>query len=298
MTFRPHLRTRIRRDVFALALTCAATVPAHAIDTDPGDWSAPPAGTNLLLVYAQHASRDTLFTQGQSTTNATLDSEVVILRYVRPVEVSGLVIAPQVLLPAARLQAGGVVSALGSASGLGDLILASPVWFARSDAANRNSLAVAPYLVLPTGRYVKGQPLNIGEHRWKVILQTGGTRQLAPSLDLEGAADVTVYGRNTAAGTGGDTLAQQPQFQLQGSLNWHQAPGRLLAVGLSHTAGGQQKLNGESQDNRMATTKVALTASTFVAPTVQLLGSVGRDLKVENGFKESARINLRLLTLF
>ena len=48
----------------------------------------------------------------------------------------------------------------------------------------------------------------------------------------------------------------------------------------------------------MATTKMALTASTFVSPSLQVLVSVGRDLKVDNGFKESSRLNVRMLKLF
>lgn len=284
----------------ALAAVAAASVmaPAHAIDTDPGDWAAPPAGTNLLLVYAQHANRDSLYTDGHKTSNANLSSDVAILRYVRPVEVSGMVVAPQVLLPWAGLRTGGVVEGLGNAAGMGDLILASPVWIAREDAASRNSFAIAPYLVLPTGDYEKGKDLNIGENRWKAILQFGGTYQLSQKLDAEGAIDATIFGKNKEAGVGSDILEQSAIYQLQGSLNWHHSPGTLLAVGLSHSMGGRQKINGVSLENRMESTKLAVTASTFVAPSVQVMMSLGRDLKVDNGFKESSRVNFRILKVF
>jgi hypothetical protein len=43
---------------------------------------------------------------------------------------------------------------------------------------------------------------------------------------------------------------------------------------------------------------MALMASTFVSPTLQVLVSVGRNLKVDNGFKESSRLNVRLLKVF
>jgi hypothetical protein len=217
----------------------------HAIDTDPGDWTAPPPGTNLFLLYAQHANRNALYTNGQQTPNAKLGSDVAILRYVRPVDVSGLIVAPQVLLPWARLRTGGVVAGLGNASSTGDLILASPIWFAKADTASRNSFSFAPYLVLPTGDYDKGQTLNIGENRWKAIFQFGGTYQLSKQIDAEGAIDATLFGKNKDFGaSGADTLQQKPLYQLQGSLNWHQSPGTLFAVGLSHTLGGVQKVNG------------------------------------------------------
>lgn len=284
----------------AMVSMAAASVvaPAYAIDTDPGDWSAPPPGTNLLLVYAQHANRDSLYTDGHKTPNAKLNSNVAILRYVRPIEVSGLVVAPQVLLPWAGLSTGGVVKGLGSASGLGDIIFASPVWLAKADAVSRNSFAIAPYLVLPTGDYKKGNNLNIGENRWKAILQLGATYQLSKQLDAEGAVDVTVFGKNKAAGVGSDVLEQEAIFQAQASLNWHHSPGTVLAAGVSHSMGGRQKVNGVTLSDRMERTKVALTASKFVTPTVQVMGSVGRDLKVDNGFKESSRFNIRILKVF
>lgn len=287
------------RSVFAMVVTVSAMTSVHAIDTDPGDWNAPPPGANLFLFYAQHANRNALYTNEQKTANTKLSSDVAILRYVRPIEVSGLVVAPQVLLPWARLSTGGVVAGLGNASGAGDLILASPIWFARADAASRNSFSFAPYLVLPTGDYDKGQSLNIGENRWKAILQFGGTYQLSKQIDVEGAIDATLFGKNKNFGaSGADMLQQKPLYQLQGSLNWHHSAGTLLAVGLSHTFGGVQRVNGASLNNEMATTKITLTASTFVSPSLQVLASVGRDLKVDNGFKESSRLNVRILKVF
>jgi hypothetical protein len=287
------------RSVFAMVLAASVMTSVHAIDTDPGDWTAPPPGINLFLLYAQHANRNALYANGQQTLNAKLASDVAILRYVRPVDVSGFVVAPQVLLPLARLRTGGVVAGLGNASGTGDLILASPIWLTKADAASRNSFSFAPYLVLPTGDYVTGRALNIGESRWKAIFQFGGTYQLSEQIDAEGAIDATLFGKNKKFGTSGaDTLKQELLYQLPGSLTWHQSPGTLFAVSLSHTFGGLQKVNGVSLNNEMTTTKMTLTASTFVTPSVQVLGSVGRDLKVENGFKESSRLNVRLLKVF
>ena len=287
------------RSAFAFMVVSSAMAPAHAVDIDPGDWTAPPVGSDLFLVYAQHANRTTLYTGGQVTTNAKLGSDVLILRYVHPIDVGGYVVAPQVLLPSAGLRAGGVVEGLGKSTGVGDLILASPIWFKKADAVSRHSFAFAPYLFLPTGEYDSGRSLNIGENRWKAVLQFGGTYQVAKKWDLEGSIDAMVFGKNKEYGVKGtDALKQRPLYQLQGSLNWHQSPGTLLAVGLSHTFGGVQKVNDISLVNEVATTKLAVTASTFVTPSVQLMVSAGRDLKVDNGFKESSRLNLRLLKVF
>lgn len=287
------------RPALASMVGLSVVVSAHAVDIDPGDWTAPPVGSNLLLLYAQHANRNALYADGRATPNAKLGSDVLVLRYVRPIDVSGYVVAPQVLLPSASLNAGGVVDSLGKASGVSDLILASPIWFKKADAVSRNSFAFAPYLFLPTGEYEKGRALNIGENRWRAVLQFGGAYQIAKNVDLEGSIDAMIFGKNKDYGAKGtDTLKQKPLYQLQGSVNWHHSPGTVLALGLSHAFGGVQKVNSVSLGNDIATTKMVLTASTFVTPSVQLMVSAGRDLKVENGFKESGRLNLRLLKVF
>uniref|UniRef100_UPI0035A01DEA transporter n=1 Tax=Delftia acidovorans TaxID=80866 RepID=UPI0035A01DEA len=66
----------------------------------------------------------------------------------------------------------------------------------------------------------------------------------------------------------------------------------------SHLTGGETQVNGVSQGDRQSTTKVSFGGAVFVAPKAQLLATVGRDLHVRQGFKENARINLRLLQVF
>ena len=51
-------------------------------------------------------------------------------------------------------------------------------------------------------------------------------------------------------------------------------------------------------DDEAGLRKFSVGGSVFVGPKTQLLMSVGRDLKVKNGFKENARLNLRLLQVF
>lgn len=50
--------------IAAAAASLALTAPARAIDLDAGDYTALPAGTNALVVYGQHATRDKLYSKG------------------------------------------------------------------------------------------------------------------------------------------------------------------------------------------------------------------------------------------
>src|SRR5574343_555586 len=53
-----------------------------------------------------------------------------------------------------------------------------------------------------------------------------------------------------------------------------------------------------AHNNRQRTTKLSIGSAYFITPTLQLLANYGRDVAVENGFREENRLNLRLLTLF
>lgn len=254
MKNKKFLNSVLVRSMLAAVVSTAVMCSAHAIDINPGDWTAPPSDGNLFLLYLQHAYSSTLHTNEKSTDNARINSNAFIFRYVRSIEVGGLVVAPQVLLPWANLGTGGVLSGLGRASGTGDFILASPVWLTKANVASRNSLAFAPYLVLPTEAYDKNRALNIGGNRWKAILQLGGTYQLSKRLDAESSINATVFGSNNQPeALGSDKLEENTPYQLQGSVNWHYSPSTLLATSVSHTFGGDQKLHSASLSNQVST---------------------------------------------
>lgn len=286
-----------------LALAAAAALlasPAHAIDVDAGDYTALPAGTNLLLVYGQHATRDKLYSQGdQVPINAGLDSTVGILRGVHFMDVGGYIVDPQFLLPFGRLKGKNDTAGLGSESGVGDLLLAATVWLTKPGA--KTHFGITPFLSLPVGDYDRNRALNLGENRWKFILGAGYITEIAPGWNLDVVGDFTIFGKNDDAsdGAGGRTdLKQKPLYQLQTHLRYNLSPTLDLRGGLFYTFGGETEVGGVDQDNRTATTKFNLGTAWFVAPTVQLLATYGRDIKAREGFKIDNEFHLRLLKIF
>jgi hypothetical protein len=202
-----------------------------------------------------------------------------------------------VLLPFGRLNAGRDTAALGRTSGVGDLILASPVWVI-NDAASRTYLGISPYLIVPTGSYDSSRSLNLGENRWKFNVQVGFVQGLTEHWHVDLTADAMFYGRNDDYSAGSQTLRQDRQYQAQGYLRYQFPAGTNAFVGLSQTMGGATRVNGVVKDDATRQRKVSVGASHFIAPTTQLLVSVGRDLKVDNGLRENSRINLRVLHVF
>ncbi|ABM97321.1 transporter [Methylibium petroleiphilum] len=113
-----------------LPLLAMHSQPARALDLDADDYAsgAIPAGTNLALLYYQHAQRNKVYSDGNQVAGGDLKSDVGILRLVRFVDIGGFRADPQILLPFGSLKASNDLNALGSTSGVGDLIVTGTVW--------------------------------------------------------------------------------------------------------------------------------------------------------------------------
>lgn len=287
-----------RRAAPALAaMALCSAFNAHAVDIDAGDYTALPPGTTLGMVYYQHATRDRLYANGdQAPIRPKLTSDIAIARGVHFMKLGDYVIDPQFLLPFGRLSASRDIAAMGRNSGVGDLMLAATLWLTKP--GDSEHFGITPFLWLPTGQYDRNDALSLGENRWKAALQAGWIKPLGKSVTMDLAADVTVFGKNDDFGATSATLRQKAQFQFQGLLRYHLSPTSDLRLGLSHLTGGETKVNGVAQSDRQSTTKVSFGGAVFVTPQTQLLATIGRDLQVRQGFKENARLNLRLLQVF
>lgn len=284
---------------FTLAVAMGLASQAQAVDVDAGDYTALPEGTNLGMVYYQHAERRSLYSGGDKVpVRAGLDSDIGILRGVHFMKLGGFTIDPQFLLPFGQLEGKRDTSGLGkSDGGIGDLILASTVWLVERPEA-KTYFGVTPFLYVPTGRYDRDDPLNLGENRWKVALQAGYIQGLGDKWWLDLVGDVTWFGKNDDATAAGLTLRQSALYQGQAFLRYQVTPTFDVRVGYSQLWGGETRLEGFDQRDEPRTHKYQVGAAWFVAPKTQLLFNYGRDQSVENGFREGDRLNFRLMQIF
>ncbi|KAA8731655.1 transporter [Acinetobacter qingfengensis] len=285
------------KKLMLMALACASTMTqiSHALDVDAGDYDYVPNGVNLGLIYYQHAVRDTLYSGSQKMAgDAKLTSDIGIARYVHYMEVGGVQIAPQILIPFGHLDAEQDISALGSASGLGDIILAN-TFFVHHDTASKTMIGITPYLYLPTGNYDQNGALNIGENRYKLTVQGAVTISVAKNLLWDVLGDVTFYGKNDDYATG--ELKQNMGYQLQTNMRYQMNDRVDLRAGLSYADFGDTRVNGVTTD-AMTQSKFWLGTAVKPTTTTQLIATYGQDIRVENGFKESHRMNLRFLKVF
>jgi hypothetical protein len=269
-----------------------------ALDTDADDYVASPPGTNLGLLYFQNVQRDALYVNGGRVPgNQGLDSNTGILRVVHFTKIGDYVIDPQFLLPFGNEHGSGGTSSLGSASGVGDLILAATTWVVNNDKAN-NYLGLTPFLFLPTGTYDKNRALNWGENRWKLTLQGGGQRGITEKLSLVLIGDATVFGDNNEFGPSGGKLKQDPLYQGQFYVRYTLSEKIDSFIGYSVLVGGASSVNGVGQGDRQRETKFSIGGGYNFTPDFELFGAYGQDISMANGFKESRRFNLRLSKTF
>ena len=267
----------------------------YAVDLDAGDYDYAPSGTNLAMLYYQHASRDSLYNGNNRVSDSVeLKSDIGIARYVHYMDVAGLHIAPQILVPFGRLDAEKDIDSLGSSSGLGDIILAN-TFFIYHDKDTKSTFGITPYLYLPTGKYSKYDDLNRGENRVKLTVQGAYTTQLIDRLNWDIAGDFTIYGKNDDVING--SLKQDLGFQVQTNARYRLTDIADLRAGFSYSDAGDTKQDGVTTDSNKQT-KFWIGTGISPTATTQVILNYGRDLRVENGFKEDNRINLRLMKVF
>lgn len=286
------------RPLSLITLACCASA-AHALEITAGDYEPLPVGMNALLLYFQHAESSDFYQQGSKVSDRfKLRTDVSLLRYIHSIGISdGVVVEPQFILPYGHLKASGDASALGSTTGTGDLILGAPVKWTLN-TANKDIFSLAPYVYIPTGSYDRNDALNLGENRWKLLLQTAYIHHFNAQWALDTAADVTWFGRNNDYGSNGDTLKQKARYEYQAYLRYNLSPATQFGIGGGRIEGGRSRVDEVSLDDRTDTTYVRAMATHMLTQTVQMQVELGRDIEVEQGFKEKARLNLRLAKLF
>lgn len=284
----------------ALSVTlCLGASAANALEISAGDYEPLPPEANVLLLYFQHAqSSDFYFNGDKVSDNFKLKTDVTLLRYIHAFNVGNNVsVEPQFILPYGHLHASGDANGLGQTSGVGDLILGVPVKWTL-ETTNKDIFSIAPFIYVPTGSYNNDDALNMGSNRWRLLLQTVYIHHFDERWALDNSIDFTLFGDNNDFGPGGAAQKQQAQYEFQTYLSYKFSPRTQIAIGGGRIEGGTSSVSGVNQDDCLNSTYLRLSATQMLSATVQFQAELGRDIKVEQGFKEQVRLNLRLAKLF
>ncbi|MEG0859203.1 MAG: transporter [Pseudomonas sp.] len=293
----------ISRNVLGVLACALGSSNALAVDVNAGDYTALPAGTNVAAWYQQYSHADRFNADGaaDSRRDTRLKSNISILRLIHFMDIGGITVDPQILLPFGHVYDARIAGqSLGSASGLADPIIGATFWLVNQPAAGASGryFGITPLLYLPWGNYDKDDALNLGENRFKGDLQLGWVEPLWGKFSMELYADVVVYGHNNDAGNGTQTLKQNPTYQLQSNLRYDFNPSQRLALGYSASTGGKQYLDGDYTGQKTQVQQVRAEFQQMLGQKVQVSAQLTQDVAVTGGFQEDIGVNLRALLLF
>ncbi len=282
--FRPEFRS--------LALACglvAWSVSAVAdVKPDGGDYQAAPPGTDLLVMYAQHHSADSLYARGSKAAgNLDLGLDVGLLRYVHFTRWGDYIVDPQVILPFGQQKVGLADS---RTSGIGDVIFGGTLWTI-ADMDKGEHLGWSVFFTAPTGSD-KNQGFALSNNRWATDLQVGYVRRFAPrwSVDLIGEVEFYQNQRDTGA-------RRDPLLQTHAHLRYHLNDATHFGVSYRHSWGAQDSLDGVAHSNRRNNGNLTLSAATFLAPGLQGMLQYSYDTQVQDG-PLTRGIQARLVKIF
>lgn len=293
---RPEL-SRVGSSLFTVtAMFLTLDCQAAMVPTEPGDYAPLPAGTELGLIYFQHAERNRVKRNDHTVTkDFGLDSNLLLTRYVHWTEIGGFLVTPQIILPFGDLKMSGQNN--DRATGMGDPIIGSALWLL-NDPVKERYFSIAGYLSVPMGEYhAQDGAMNTGENRWKGAFHASYVQAIIPH---------TLYGEVTLEHDKiwknddyqGVNLEQDNVFEVQAHLRYVYSPTNQFGISYYHTVGGETKLSGVSQDDSLNNKTALLTWSHFFTPRTQFETQVGQQYEVQNGPQEKLRLNLRLAHAF
>ena len=294
--------------IYRRLLLCALIQPlaVWAVDLQPNDIVAPLPGKNHAMISYINTENTTFYKNGSVVSGSPYSSpdisaQTAILRLVTSYTVKDLPAVSFIQLPYGSIKPGGSLGMYPTATGVGDMTLASAFW-PYSDRVNRRYFGVAGYLTLPTGSYNSQQPFNTGENRYRSDIQMGYQQPIVGNLDGMVAVDTMWFGGNSQCAaqcgmTSNTSLNQKPltSTQLGPIYKFNQT----YTVGASYfyVAGGATTIGNTYQNNVVNTQRYLLSALAYY-PFGRISLQYGRDMEIKNGFVETRRFILRYTTEF
>ncbi|MDH0639588.1 MULTISPECIES: transporter [Pseudomonas] len=282
-------------------LSAGLAVQAQAIEvvTDPGDYLPAPPGTNLAVLYLQNNQYDTYHANGkEQPTKLGLETNLGLLRFVRYMEVGGFIIDPQIAIPYGEIRMNKNFTGLTASSntGMGDPLIGGATWLYNDPAKDRH-VALLTMVSVPFGDYDGDLgPLNIGQNRWRGIVQLGYATQLIPRSLFEIIGEYAVHGSNDDYF--GMKQTREDSYGIQSHLSYSLLPSTRVSVSYYLSFAGETKLDGVAQKDEANDNRWLLSATTSFTRDTQVIVQYGEAIRVRNGPFENQRLNLRLVKMF
>ena len=287
-------RQVLRLNVSSLAILIMATglsLPASAIDLQPGDATAPPPGLRSIQLSYLNAER-------VGASNARIDQTQVQFRYTQAFEVNKQPALFYLHTGTGRNDPSGAYASLPADKGMIDTTLVVAYW-PYVDRASKTYVGVAGYLITPTGSYSSDRAINMGENRYRWAGQIAYQTRIAPDLDWMSAFDTLWFGKNDASRSSNTvgTLEQKALYSAQTGLLYHLNQRYSLAASYFYSEGGETVFMGAAQNNSIKSHRYQISAirnSSIGRFTLQY----GQDIDNNATLEDKHRVFLRYTKFF
>lgn len=274
------------------AIATGFSMSAWAIDLQPGDATAPPPGLRSVQISYLNAER-------VGANNARIDQTQVQFRYVQAFEVNKQPALFYLHTGTGRNDPSGALARYAADNGMIDTTLVFAYW-PYVDKTSNTFVAVAGYLITPTGSYSSDRAINMGENRYRWAGQIAYQTRIAPSLNWMAAFDTLWFGKNDASRSLTNqlgTLEQKALYSAQTGLLYQLNSTYSVAAAYFYTEGGETVFKGAAQNNSTKSHRYQLSGIgnySFGRLTLQY----GQDIDNNATLEDKHRIFLRYTKLF
>lgn len=291
---------RTRLPILLLALF--TPFMAWAIDLQPNDIVAPLPNKNYVTVSYLNTENNTLYRNGSvAASGPVIDTQSAIFRGTRSYDLGSLPAVSFIQLPYGSIQPGGSLANQASATGIGDLTIATAIW-PYHNRATRTYLGLAGYLISPTGSYSSQRAFNVGENRFRTDLQMGFQTPITSNIDGMIAVDTMWFGGNSQCATAcglstNGSLTQKPLTTTQLGPIYRINEIFTVAASYFYVAGGATSVNNTYR-NDVANTQRFLLSGQAHTPIGRVSLQYGRDTEIKNGYAQTRLLAIRLMKEF
>ncbi|MNC24079.1 hypothetical protein D3C75_721210 [compost metagenome] len=280
---------------FGLITSVIACNAAHAAgDAMARDYVPAPAGVDLGILYYVHKQSDTYVADNKKI-DAKFSSDLVVARYVHFMELGGMIIDPQIILPMGNLNVDIPGAVDDRRSGMGDAIFLSSFWFV-NNPDSKTYIAFTPYITAPTGKYDSTQPgVSLGSNRWSYTAEFGLSQGFGDNTYVDLIAAIDFYGNND------DYFGRQQKkddlITLQAIYSYNLTPTLWASAKYSYVNGGETEVDDIRQNDRTTGQTVALGLAKQLDAKNNIQVEYIHDVKVDNAF-ENRGVRMRYVYAF
>jgi len=254
--------------VLAVAIAALVLAPdARAQDDGARVYQLAPSGAQALTAFAVVKRGNEQPEIGSITPGSDIDTDIVVVRYVRTFSLAGRQLSPFVILPVGEVSttANHPDKRSDISSGLGDIqiggvvgLVGSPALHPDEYAAFKPGFATGLFakIYFPTGEYDSAKPVNFGSNRFafQVGLPTSytiGATYRDPALTTIEVFPTLTFYEDNGRPFGARSSSKDPLLSLEGHLTRNLSQTVWLSAALPIEQVGETTTDGVGDENSM-----------------------------------------------